>query len=301
MSGSDVTVFTIADQAFLPGLAGLVNSLRAARFTGAIVVGSPTPIAELEGVENVRTVMLPPDGSWVGAWKAHLLLHEGGERFVFFDADIVLGDLEGFERVLELADTAPVLALEGLVSPSDPRRLRWAARLGLSRPTRDAWSYFNSGFLAGRLPRDRPLLQSWAEGIRAAGLRGGHFADADFPFADQDVLNALLQQRDDVVVSLQFPDWWSGVAPLNPFLHVGGLARTMFYHSVGVKPWNLNTVPLRDPNAYEVRWFQHAVVAPTPVCVPCSVPPGVRSWLADTTAGRIASRGRRIRQRLAGR
>jgi len=127
-----------------------------------------------------------------------------------------------------------------------------------------------------------------------------HFDDPDFHMPDQDVLNAILQSSDAPIVSLQFPDWWSAVALHNPFLHVGAMARTAFYHSIGAKPWNLRTVPPRIPSPYEALWYRHTALEPGPLRVSCEVPPSVRRWLAGSWSGRFTSRAKRLSQRLVG-
>jgi hypothetical protein len=237
---------------------------------------------------------------WIGFLKPTLLLAEGVERFVYLDADIVVADGAFFNSLDALTAEGPALALEGIVGPADHRRVRWSARLGTSGLRTHALAYYNGGFLAGRLSRDKPLLLAWAKASRhvLAGV-GGYFMDADFPLGDQDALNAVLQHWEHPLVSLQFPDWWSAAAPLNPFLHVGGLRETAFFHCTGSKPWKLKVVPPRPPTAYELRWYRHAVLQPSQVRVTCDLPVWVHRWLANSAAGRLASRGKRWRERLS--
>jgi hypothetical protein len=293
------TVFTIADERFLPGLAGLVNSLRAVGFKGQIVVGTPAPLPVLNGVPGVRVVRLDHEGLWLGFLKPALLLREAVDQFVFLDADVVVANDTFLPRVEAFTEDGPVFALEGLVGPRDHRRLRWAARLTLPMPRVDAWAHYNGGFLAGRMARDRSLLEDWASGMeRVLSRVDGYFQDDDFPLGDQDVLNALAQVRTDPVVSLQFPDWWSAVAPLNAFLHFGAFKETAFYHSTGAKPWNLERVPPRAPTPYESRWFRHVVMEPSPMRVPCRLPGPVCRWLEGSWSGRFVSRASRVGRRL---
>jgi hypothetical protein len=295
-----LTIYTIADLAFLPALAGLVNSLRAARFDGEIVVGTPKPLPAAEDVDGVRTVPLD-DGRWPGLLKPDLLLQADGP-FLFLDADLVVPHADALSRLASLIELGPLLALEGLVAPTDHRRLRWAARMEAPPPLPHAWQYYNSGFLAGRMPRDRDLLQAWAAGqSQVLAGQSRHFQDADFPFPDQDVLNAVMQRWEGRVTSLQFPDWWSAVAPANPFLHFGALPRTAFYHGIGEKPWQLKAVPSRNPTAYEELWFHFAVSNPEPMRVPVSLPDTVARWLSGHWSGHLRSRGKRLGQRLIGR
>lgn len=295
------TVFTITDEPFLPGVCGLINALRSGGFRGRIIVGMPTALRALDGVEGVESVVLDVSGLWVGFHKPALLLRHATDSFLFLDADIIVAQPGFLEQVEAFSTIGPLLALEGLVGPRDGRRLRWAERLGTSEPRRDAWAYYNGGFLAGRVARDRNLLEEWERSIRAVLSRvAGYQQDAEFPFGDQDVLNAVMQTWTGPVVSIQFPDWWSAASSLNPFLHVGAFARTAFYHSTGPKPWQLTAVPARNPTPYESLWFHHAVLEPSAVRLPCDLPISVRKWLEGAWSGRLASRAKRLTKRLAG-
>ena len=297
-----VTVYTIADERFLPGLAGLINSLRASGFEGPIVVGAPARLPALDGVTDVHVVALGDDPMWIGCLKPSFLLREAKGAFIFLDADIVVDGDDVMTRLGGLGTAGFAVALEGLVAPSDHRRRRWVERLGSPVPRTDAWAYYNCGFIAGDIDRDRAFLNEWDRAIRRVlPASGGHFEDADFPFPEQDVMNALLQSSTLPVVSLQFPDWWSAVAPLNPFLHVGGLSRTALFHCIGAKPWDLKNVPPRSPSPYEERWHQHVIASADPVKVDCALSPEIRRWLAGSWSGRLVSRGTRLRQRLRGR
>ena len=295
-----LTVYTIADESFLPALAGLVNSLRAAGFEGEIVVGTQGALSAAAAVPGIRLTRL--NGSrWPGLLKPDLLLTADGP-FIFLDADIVVTNGDMLTRLEGMAEAGPVLALEGLVAPTDHRRQRWKARLGGPPPLPHAWAYYNSGFIAGHMSRERDLLQAWADGqTRVLPQDSKHFQEPDFPLADQDVLNAVMQCWAGTVTSLQFPDWWSAVAPSNPFLHFGALPRAAFYHCIGEKPWQLKRVPPRNPTPYEELWFQHAVLEPGPMKVPIALSDTVRRWLSGHWSGRLRSRGVRLGQRLVGR
>lgn len=299
---TSLEVFTLADDQFLPGVAALINSLRAHGFTGQIVVGSPSPLEPLRQLPDVRVVSLAGEQAWIGCLKPALLLKEARGPFVFLDADIVVGGDSALSDLETISETGLTLPLEGLVAPHDHRRYRWAARLGTEDPRGDAWAYFNSGLLAGRIDRDRAFLGTWDQALRRVlPNAGAHFHDADFQFPEQDVLNALVQSSAMRIVSLQSPDWWSAVAPLNPFLHVGGLKHPAFFHGTGKKPWEIDAIPPRAPHSYEERWYRHAIQDPRPAKVECHLSPEVQNWLAGSWSGRLVSRGRRLRQRLRGR
>lgn len=294
-----MTVWTIADRAFLPGVAGLINSLRSGGFEGAIVVGSPDELPELTALHGVQVRHIRDEPLWLGFVKPSLLLRHAEGPFAFFDADIVVDGATAMEALRGAVRRGPLLALEALVGPTDIRRARWSDRIG-GRPRSDAWAYFNGGFIAGDMPRDRPLLEAWSAAMTSAlGEVRGYFSDPDFPLGDQDVLNAVVQtDREFGIVSLQMPDWWSAVSPLNPFFHVGAFARALFHHSTGPKPWKLTEVPPRGPNEYERLWYRHVVERPAPLAVSLDIPPNVQRWLSASVGGRLLARGSRLSRRV---
>ncbi len=76
-----------------------------------------------------------------------------------------------------------------------------------------------------------------------------------FPMPDQDCLNALLQDEKSAFSCIGPPDVWYATSAGSPFSHVGSFEAALL-HGTGPKPWQHKSVPLRDPNRYEVAWYR---------------------------------------------
>jgi hypothetical protein len=294
-------VFTFADEGYVPAVVALVGSLRHAGFAGPIHVGSPERLSIAGRAEGVSFHELGPSAWWPGNRKAELLLAHGGERFVFLDADTVVVEATFLPRVERWIEEAPVVAVEGLVASVDARRRGWARRLGrAARPEHWPSHYFNSGLLAGVMTRDRALLAAWDAAIRAQlAPPGGLTHDVDFAMADQDVLNAVLQDWSPLPIGLGPPDVWAAASPINPFLHVGVFDAPAVLHCTGKeKPWKLSSVPARAPHAYDLAWYEHVVRTPGPFQLDLALSPLVRAWFAGKPAGRAATRATRLWRKL---
>jgi hypothetical protein len=299
-----LTVYTLANEAYVPAVVALVNSLRAHGFDGAIRVGSTEPLS-IAGAdaEAVSFHVLEPSDYWPGNRKAELLLAHPAERFVFLDADMVVTTGEFLPRLQELVELGPVFAIEGVVASVDYRRHLWAERLGRERaPERWPAHYFNSGLFAGLWGRDRALVEAWDGAIRKA-LRppGALFTDRDFPTSDQDALNAVLQDYSPPPLGIGPPDIWAAASPSHPFLHVGTFDPPAVLHCTGQdKPWKLTTPPERDPHRYDLAWYQHAVREPAALPVDREVSPALHAWFRRDRLARTLSRGRRVVRRIIG-
>jgi hypothetical protein len=294
-------VYTFADAGYVPAVVALVGSLRSAGFTGPIHVGSPERLSIAGQAEGVNFHELGPSAWWPGNRKAELLLAHGSDRFVFLDADTVVVEGTFLPRVQRWIEDAPVVAVEGIVASVDARRRGWARRLGReARPAQWPCHYFNSGLLAGVMTRDRPLLTAWDTAIRTQlAPPGGLTHDPDFVMADQDVLNAVLQDWSPPPIGLGPPDVWAAASPVNPFLHVGVFDAPAVLHCTGKdKPWKLSSVPARAPHAYDLAWYEHAVRTEGPLQLEVALSPLLRAWFEGKAAGRAATRATRLWRRL---
>lgn len=299
-----LAVYTFANEAYVPAAVALINSLRDHGFDGPIHVGSPEALSIAgSGAAGVHLHVLGPSPWWPGHRKAELVLGQGAERFVFLDADMVVTTPELLAHVDRLLDHGPVFAIEGLVSPVDHRRRLWAMRLGEdAQPERWPMTYFNSGLFGGVLERDRAIFERWDEVGRTvlsppAPLRG----DADFPMADQDTLNAVLQAWDGTPIGLGPPDVWAAASPYSPYLHVGRWETPAVLHCTGRdKPWQFEQAPDRDPHDYDLAWFHHVVGSPSALRVEHPMPAGLRAWFEQAPAARAGTRLKRLRRRLVG-
>ena len=277
-----LTLYTFANEAYVPAVAALINSARQTGFTGRIHVGSPEPLSiEGRAGENVIFHVLGKSLYWPGNRKAELVLAHPSERFLFLDADMIVNDGAFLQRVEYWINIAPVFAIEGLLAPIDYRRHMWAKRLGhTSNSTRWPMHYFNSGLFAGLFERDRPLIEAWDLAIRTTlAAPSGLFCDLDFPMADQDILNATLQDTEPQPIGIGPPDIWAVASPVNPFLHVGTFQQPAVFHCTGqAKPWKIRQLPNRWPNAYDLAWYKYVVVRPTPVLTRMTLRPLINLW-----------------------
>jgi hypothetical protein len=294
-------VYTFASEAYVSAVAGLINSMRRQGFEGTIHVGSPEPLSiKDQTCEDVVIHVIGRDNYWSGNRKVELLLAHPSERFIFLDADMIVSDPSFLKRMSGWLVTAPVFAVEGIVAPIDYRRHMWAKRLGrASRPDKWPSFYFNSGLFGGIMERDRLLLEAWDSAIRRVLTPpGGLLSDIDFPYSDQDVLNAVLQDWELQPIGIGPPDIWAAASPINPFLHVGTFKRPAVLHCTGQeKPWKLIQAPDRSPSPYDLAWYENVIVHPTSVRVkvPFSLP--VRAWFEQRRWLRFASWMQRVARR----
>ena len=299
-----LALYTFADEAFVPAVVGLINSARYHGFRGVIHVGSPESLSIASKLcDGVVFHVLGRSCYWPTNRKAELLLAHPSERFVYLDADMIVSERTFLERIDEWLTIAPVFAVEALVTSVDYRRHMWAKRLGrTSRPESWPTYYFNAGLFGGIFQRDQPLLAAWDVAIRSVLIPpGGFLSDVDFPYSDQDVLNAVLQDWEPQPVGIGPPDIWAAASQSNPFLHVGTFKGPAVLHCSGQgKPWKLTQVPERWPNAYDLAWYEHVVRQPTPVHTKIAYPPSIRAWFEQRRLARIALRVRRVTHGMFG-
>lgn len=298
------TLYTLANEAYVPAVVALVNSVREQGFAGPICIGSTEPLSiGSQANDGIEYEVLPESDFWPGNRKAELILARPAERFVFLDADMVVSDGRVMERFDEWLEVGPVFAIEALMSPVDYRRWGWARRLGLERPDR-GWpmTYFNSGLFAGDFARDGEIVRRWhaaGEAALAPPARLGD--DPDFPMADQDTLNAVLQDVDVPTVGLGPPDVWAAASPLNPFLHIGTFDPPAILHCTGKqKPWAFEVPPDREPHPYDLGWYRHVVAEPGVLRTDVEPSAQLRAWFEGEPLARAATRARHLRKRLLG-
>lgn len=88
-----LSLYTFADEAFVPGVVALVNSVRRHGFSGRILVGSPEPLSiSQRPPEGIEFHALGLNGYWPGNRKAELPLKCPSEHCVLLDADIIIAD-----------------------------------------------------------------------------------------------------------------------------------------------------------------------------------------------------------------
>jgi hypothetical protein len=298
---TDLTVFTITSEGYIPGVVGLVESLRDHGFEGPICIGAMDAASEALDGPGITTTRIDDGETFSSNLKPKLLLSQECEKFLFLDADIIVSHDRFVERVTKWAEKAPVFAVEGLVAPTDYRRHVWE-RLAGQQKRQNRLVYYNAGMFAGMMQRERTLLERWKrlnETVLDPADR--HFSNEDFRLPDQDTLNAILQERSHrELISLQPPDWRSEAIPHSPFLHVGGFSgEAAFRHcTTSKKPWLLDAIPPRSPNPYERAWVEHVTGEPTSISYEVSLPVGIRRWLNESLGGRLAVKFKQLRNRF---
>jgi hypothetical protein len=105
-----LSLYTFADEPFVPAIAALVNSARRNGFSGRIHIGSPEPLSiSRQAFEGIRFHLLGPSDYWPGNRKTELLLKHPSERFVLLDADMIIADPTFLPRLEQWVEVAPVV------------------------------------------------------------------------------------------------------------------------------------------------------------------------------------------------
>jgi hypothetical protein len=192
----DVTFYTIGNDAYFPGLVGLLNSLR--------LVGHQDPLVVADcGLTSKQRQLLKPHCTLFelpsdlvknpGQYKpfAHLLGPKA--TVVIIDSDMIVTKSLNF--VLAAAADGKICVFP------DPEKDRWFAEwqpiFGLSSPLRRQ-TYACSGLVAFSTSHWPELLEHWwaaCERIHAHPTYQERAADGPVTQSDQDALNALLMSE----------------------------------------------------------------------------------------------------------
>ncbi len=196
-SDDDVTIFTIGDDAFFPGVAGLVNSLRVLGYSHRIVVADCGFSASQRQLLAPHAVLVPLSREAVKnpqQYKAFAYLVQPRGTVLAIDSDIIVTD-----RIDELLASAR----EGRIAVfPDPEESRWFAQwqdlFALALPPRRQ-VYVNSGFVAFSATRWPHLLERWWNACERIfsnpTIREGAARDHPTSQSDQDALNAILMSE----------------------------------------------------------------------------------------------------------
>lgn len=295
-------VFTLASGEYAYGACALINSLQRLGFSGEIHVGFQGKLNwDIAPGAPVVTHDLTGEGRWLGYAKPRLVLDHASGPFLYIDADCIIQKPVLFEWA---RGPLPLLCAEGIVPRNDFRRPRWrellpaAHRAGQTGPA-STDVYYNSGLIAGSLPRDAELLERWWSVIDNAVVGpGGVFVDPVIPLADQDCLNAVIQDGQFEFACMSPPDIWYAAASHNPFFHVGAMDDVVLHCTGEDKPWRLTSVPPRSPTRYDVAWYE--LLSSKSGWVRCgwSGSRALRSWFTRGPLGGVSRRGAQLRRRL---
>jgi lipopolysaccharide biosynthesis glycosyltransferase len=304
-----MNVFTLAIGDHFHGFAALCNSLCAIGFDGQIHVGYQGEIrCQVAAGAPIVFHELANDGLHPMNRKPAFLLDHAAGAFLYLDADIIVMDRSILNALSNAVSMGPVFCAEAIVPERDIRRGVWRrAKIdsleessdfdaAIVRPTN---IYFNSGLVCGDMRRDRRLVSDWNRIIRRMlpANGDGMFEVPYFPMPDQDCLNALLQDEEGAYSCIGPPDVWYATSAGNPFSHVGSFDAALL-HGTGPKPWQHLSVPLRDPNRYEIAWYRFSSQETPWVRCKLELPKPVCSWLRNSRRGRAISKAKRLRARF---
>jgi hypothetical protein len=305
-----VSVYTVANEGFFPGLVGLITSLRVHGHEGPILVGDAGLTPEnLEAIsDETRIVELPPHLPATYA-KSVAPLEHPDDVLICLDADILC--VRPLDDLIARVRAGSIVAAEdmGRVGLCEDMWRQWEKRLELG-PLREA-SYINGGFLA--LPREDGIryFTVLAECLDLVDpdetfVRPGLRADLSLPFfyADQDVANAILASARfrDRVVTLRY-----SAAPHPPFAGVRitpdltcvdqNGERPFFLHHARQKPWS-EPLPSNPYTELLVEFIHHPAA---PRFDESELPLFLRAGRTAWAARRLRSVRGRARRHVRGR
>ena len=255
----DFAIYTVCTGHYKYGSFALVNSLLHFGYKGPVIVGTDKIIPELEGVNQVEQVIL--DSKHVfGNLKARIILENPAKNFIYLDPDVIQLNADFLNIVLDSLDKFGklILSTEGLVSKNEIRRTIWNDKIKESSlPQSD--QYYSGGFVAGVFEEHKYILELWDKYIHEYIEPGKYFRCCpEFPLADQDILNLVVQNiPSDKVLSIAIPDWVGTATAFNPFHEFGFYDKALFVHATGKhKTWTLKEIPMRYPNPYDKAFFK---------------------------------------------
>ena len=328
MTGASA-IATIATGDYIYGAAALANSLieagvdfpmriyaddRALALASSWARGARAKDIAFEKLSNLPG---PLDGAYTHPTnlKARAILHSfdvgAFENVIFMDADVVASGGAAkslIDAILQIGD--PVFSVEGIRARADitsvsqtGRLLSWLGSASipadelppLRRDGEDEnpggtalCAYINAGFCK-LSRRDGALLRLW-DAANGALSSSEMRSSRDFPFLDQDVLNALMSIFDIRYASVGPSDILFTNLPVNPYFHMGRYGEPVFVHFTGgTKPWRLCSIPRYRPGRYEPLWYR-SLVLPSGLSVRFDCPWGLRQWFCATRLSRLIVR-----------
>ncbi|MCZ4244700.1 glycosyltransferase [Pedobacter punctiformis] len=265
------TIYTITKGNYKFGVIALVNSLIRLGVKNKVIIGTDIIIDELVGLNNVDQFII--NSTWNPTnLKGKLILDHPSDLFIYFDADIIVTDRKFIGKIEEIiTDGKFCTAVDGIVPQNDYRRHLWrinSSDLEYNQSDIEHPWYYNAGFFAGNFNQHQKLLFEWYKLIeKNIDPEKFIFDNEDFPMADQDMYNALLQNIPlNQFVSFSMPDWVGISTQLNPFFQIGNFRPHAFIHCTGEhKPWKIKGVPKNSPNEYDVHWYRNIFNIENPV------------------------------------
>jgi len=255
----DFAIYTVCTGHYKYGLFALVNSLLHFGYKGPIIVATNELIPELKDHNQVEQVVI--ESKYIfGCLKARIILSKPSKKFVYLDPDIIQLNPDFIQIINDYLDNYKklILSTEGLVSKNEVRRAIWNKKVGVNKePLSD--QYYSGGFVAGVFEEHKDLLELWDNYIHEFIEPGKYFRCCpEFPLADQDILNVVIQNiPPEKVLSIAIPDWIGTATKFNPFHEFGFYETPLFVHATGkLKTWTLKEIPMRYPNVYDKAFYK---------------------------------------------
>jgi hypothetical protein len=269
-----VTVFTLADERYAPGLVGLLNSLRLHGHDWPVVVldGGMTLAQYAVLGDSVSFVRLPREVAERGYLaKSQLSTLEIDGVVLWIDSDVIV--TQPLDELVGLAREGRICAFRDDWPAGFERRFaEWEALFGLAAPPRHQ-TYVSAGCFAFSTEHWPSLIRRWAEAIERVppgAMFTGEHDENPLWGADQDALNALLMSEVPAEALAAYPtaemvhtrvidDAFVVDQRRLHVVHQGRTARLVHY-SWGAKPWMAADWRRIGPNAY-VRLLQRLLFA----------------------------------------
>ncbi|WP_158992220.1 glycosyltransferase [Mucilaginibacter sp. L196] len=285
-----VTIYTLCTKKFKYGAFALINSIRQLGIDNPIIVATDINLPELNDVEGITQVIIETDWNPVNL-KPLFLLQYPSEKFIFFDADIIVTNAQFIPEIERLLATNKFIScIEGIVSEHEYRRSFWTEIYSVDNDSANHKWYYNSGFFAGNMAHHKQLLNHWMElSSQHLDLTASLFNNSRLPMPDQDILNAILQANPpEDIISIQLSDWYSVVVPQHPFYSIGSFKPYAFLHCTGQnKPWDISLTPPKSPNAYDDLWYAYLFKNNAPVKSTFKLTYMQRQWFERSLLSRI--------------
>jgi hypothetical protein len=268
-----VSVYTVANERFFPGLIGLVSSLRVNGHTGPIVVvDSGLASAQVNALSQEATIVRSPSDLSSLYLKPFGPLQHPDEVMLFIDADMLC--VRPLDEIIERVRGGSIVVFEDPGRPgySETTRSEWEARLELGPLVPGPYS--NGGFFGLKRDAGVSFFTTFAECLDRVDPRETHIgvADVDFElpffFLDQDIGNAILASKAYRADTVVLPYHCAPHPPFRGLRVTGELscaddsgASPYFLHHALQKPW-LEPLPNNPYTELLVRYLHHPT-APT--------------------------------------
>lgn len=255
----DFAIYTVCTGHYKYGLFTLVNSLIHFGYKGPIVVATDKHIDELTNAKQVEQEIIDSEHIF-GCLKGHIILKKPAKKFLYLDPDVIQLNPNFINIVIDLIEKTGklILSVEGLVGKNDVRRITWNTTAGINgEPQNDA--YYSAGLVGGSFELHKNIIESWDAHINRFIEPGKYFRCCpEFPLADQDILNLVVQNLNPQdILSISIPDWIGTATGINPFHEFGFYESPLFVHATGkAKTWTLTQVPMRYPNPYDKAFYK---------------------------------------------